>query len=155
MTISSLSAARTLCHFRNWQMTNLGLNKVLYIAHMLHLGERGEPLVDETFEAWDYGPVLPSVYRAARGYGADPIQDVFGHSPYAAEGTPEIATLRQAAQLPLQYTPAQLVGITHWKEGAWAKYYRPGIAHVGIPNAAIRDEFFKRSAVSSRAVASA
>jgi uncharacterized phage-associated protein len=44
-------------------MTNLRLNKILYFAQIISLLENGRPLFLDDFEAWDLGPVIPSVYR--------------------------------------------------------------------------------------------
>jgi uncharacterized phage-associated protein len=43
--------------------------KVLYYAHGWHLAHRERPLVDQAFEAWKYGPVIPAVYEAFKGNG--------------------------------------------------------------------------------------
>ncbi|WP_158922985.1 type II toxin-antitoxin system antitoxin SocA domain-containing protein [Acidisphaera sp. S103] len=77
MAISTASAAATACKLRNRQLSNLALQKVLYIAHMVHLGRCKDPLVDERFQAWDYGPVLPSLYRPVRMFGSEPVRDIF------------------------------------------------------------------------------
>jgi uncharacterized phage-associated protein len=50
------------------------LQKLMYFAHGMHLLETGEPLVSGHFEAWQYGPVHPAVYRAFKGAGARPIE---------------------------------------------------------------------------------
>lgn len=52
------------------------LQKLLYFAHGWHLAITGKPLMDEHLEAWEYGPVVPSVYRSFRRYGAEPISDM-------------------------------------------------------------------------------
>lgn len=49
------------------------LQKLMYFAHGMHLLETGEPLVSGNFEAWQYGPVHPAVYRAFKGAGAKHI----------------------------------------------------------------------------------
>lgn len=55
-------------------LTPLKLQKLVYIAHGWHLGLFEDPLVsDELPEAWQYGPVFPSLYRQFRTFGADPI----------------------------------------------------------------------------------
>ncbi len=41
------------------------LHKLLYYAAGWHLGFTGEPLFDEDIEAWQYGPVVPSIYLAS------------------------------------------------------------------------------------------
>jgi uncharacterized phage-associated protein len=63
MTISVFDAARTLGYYSDWKLSNLQMQKILYLAHMVYMDKNsGEPLVDEDFQAWDYGPVLPSLY---------------------------------------------------------------------------------------------
>lgn len=49
------------------------LQKLMYFAHGMHLLETGEPLVSGNFEAWQYGPVHPAVYRAFKSAGAKRI----------------------------------------------------------------------------------
>ena len=39
---------------------------------------------------------------------------------------------------------AQLVAITHWQKGAWAKHYRPEVRHCIIPNSDILKEYRAR-----------
>ena len=50
-------------------MTNLRLQKLLYFAQGWHLARYGKPLFDDDIEAWQYGPVVPSVYNAYKQYG--------------------------------------------------------------------------------------
>jgi uncharacterized phage-associated protein len=51
MAVSVASAAKRLCEKTGWTLSNLELQKILYIAHMFHLGETGQPLVPGHFEA--------------------------------------------------------------------------------------------------------
>lgn len=45
------------------------LQKLLYYANGYFVAERdGQPLINEYFEAWDYGPVVPTVYYEFREY---------------------------------------------------------------------------------------
>jgi uncharacterized phage-associated protein len=45
------------------------LNKILYFSHGWSLAVRDAPLVSLTFEAWDYGPVLPLLYHQFKRFG--------------------------------------------------------------------------------------
>lgn len=56
-----------------WKITNLALRKRLYFAHGMHLTKTKRPLVSGHFEAWQYGPVHPAVYRAFKPSGAAPL----------------------------------------------------------------------------------
>ena len=49
-------------------VSHLKLQKICYYAQAWHLAVYGEPLVDETFEAWVHGPVSPTLYARFRGY---------------------------------------------------------------------------------------
>ena len=53
---------------------HMKLQKLIYFTHGYHLAlADGLPLLDELFEAWTFGPVLPSVYHEFKGFGAQPI----------------------------------------------------------------------------------
>src|SRR3954465_5914060 len=54
-------------------ITNLALQKLLYFAHGIFLIENKRPLVSGYFEAWQYGPVHPAVYKAFQSAGSNPI----------------------------------------------------------------------------------
>lgn len=54
-------------------ITPMKLQKLIYFAHGWHLGIIGSPLIDELCEAWDYGPVIQSVYHEFKKYGNKPI----------------------------------------------------------------------------------
>ena len=140
MTISPLLAAKYLGHFSGWNLTNLHMQKVLYIAHMLHMfRHNGEPLVSELFEAWDYGPVLPSLYHKAKAYGNSPVRDIF-HGELDLDSD-EANSIRETHEFLLGATAGQLVSLTHKDGGAWSQYYSSGVKGVKIPNAEILEEF--------------
>jgi uncharacterized phage-associated protein len=45
-------------------ITPMKLQKILYLANGIYYKKRGEKLIKEKFEPWDYGPVERSVYTA-------------------------------------------------------------------------------------------
>ncbi|WEK50294.1 MAG: DUF4065 domain-containing protein [Candidatus Kaistia colombiensis] len=146
MTVSASAAARHICAAGNWQVTNLQLQKLLYLAQMLHMGQtRGDRLMNSTFEAWDYGPVDPNVYRRVAMFGARPIQDVF-FGVNAIDGTPEAAVIDEVCGSLISKPAGELVAITHWDQGAWAKNYRSGAKGIIIPDQDILAEYDARVA---------
>jgi uncharacterized phage-associated protein len=52
------------------------LQRLLYYAQAWHLGEFGEPLFDDTIQAWMTGPVVPSIFWrfAESGISDIPVQ---------------------------------------------------------------------------------
>lgn len=143
MSVSPISAAKKLCRDSGWSLSNLKLQKLLYLAHMVHLGRTESPLIDGHFEAWDYGPVQPDVYRLVRAFGREPISDVFHQFPDVPEGT-EGDTLDEILRTFGHAKPGQLVAMTHQNHGAWADHYLPGKRGTRIPDTAILEEYRKR-----------
>lgn len=50
-------------------LTHKKLQKLLYYVDAWHLVYFGEPIVDEDFQAWVHGPVVPSVYDQYKEHG--------------------------------------------------------------------------------------
>ena len=50
-------------------LTHMKLQKLLYLAYGYYTGLVGEPLADEDFEAWQFGPVSSTVYQEFKDCG--------------------------------------------------------------------------------------
>lgn len=115
---------------REIAVSNLALQKLLYFAHGLHLiTTDGRPLVTGYFEAWQYGPVHPAVYRAFKSAGSDTIKD-------RAVKTDPLTGARSELTLPSDIrvqdlihdvvksygpmAPGRLVELSHAKNAPWA-----------------------------------
>lgn len=147
MAVSAFSAAKTLCELRKWEISNLSLQKILYLAHMYHLGvNSGAPLILEEFEAWNYGPVVPDLYHRMKPFGSDYVGNVFHWVESVTPDQEEYRSLQMAAEGTRHMSPGQLVANTHSDDGAWAKVYRPNLRGIKIPNSAILDEYNTRLA---------
>ena len=62
-----------LCESNGRTVTNLSLQKIVYFCHVWSLIELGRPLIRHKFEAWEFGPVLPYLYREFKNYDRSPI----------------------------------------------------------------------------------
>lgn len=151
MTVPLESAAKYICEAGNWRVTNLQLQKILYLAQMVHLGRTGRKLVDVEFEAWDYGPVAPELYHRMKGFGAEAIPEAVFWAAEAAIGSDEEATLRDACLSLIGKTGGELIRNTHWSGGAWSKKYIPG-ASIRI---SVEDMLYEFRNRSERAAAAA
>lgn len=58
-----------LAHERGASVNNLKLQKLLYYAQAWHLALYDRPLFPEKFQAWIYGPAIPSVYSRFKEFG--------------------------------------------------------------------------------------
>lgn len=140
MSISPFEALKTLCSITGWNLTNLQIQKILYIMHMFYLGRTGEPLINEYFEVWDYGPVIPSLYKKISCFGADPVWDIFSSIKPLKQG-PQYELIKELAPQLAGADEWRLVRLTHQKGSAWEKYYVPGARGIRISNDDIIQEY--------------
>lgn len=54
-------------------ITPMKLQKLIFLAHALYYKTYDHKLIVDNIEKWDYGPVIPDVYREFRGFGSSPI----------------------------------------------------------------------------------
>jgi len=147
MAVHVLDAAHHLCKQSGWTLTQIELQKLLYIAHMIHLGTYHKPLVRGDFEAWEFGPVHRVLYKAVRIYGSRTITRIGRNRselPDCSERKILDATYEKIGLL----SASRLIGITHWRRGAWAKNYIFGALGVIIPEKDIMEEFKCRMELS-------
>lgn len=142
MTVPVFSAAKRLAKRSGWTLSNLELQKILYLAHMFHMGRTGEPLVYGQFEAWDYGPVHPDLYHRVKVFGSDPVEDIFFDAEEPSEGSAERSILDEAYDNLGKAGAGRLVNATHRPGGAWDVNYIPGQRHCVIPNEDILSEYW-------------
>ncbi|MGR6075476.1 Panacea domain-containing protein [Achromobacter sp. CSND-B12] len=144
MGVTAMQAAKRACEASGWTLTNLQLQKILYLAHMIYAGRHRKPMIDdENFQAWNYGPVLPSVYHPASAFGDKPIKNIFRSvEPLSDRVAAELIdeAVARYADLP----PFKLVQLTHDSNSAWSKHFSAGRRGVEIPFTSVADEYAQR-----------
>jgi len=130
-------------------MTQMKLQKMVYFAHGYHLAKYGEALVKEVFQAWKYGPVIPSIYQSYKLYGSDPIfnTELIAKSVNDFLNPTELSESAKDAidytwQLTRKLSANQLSNWTHIDGSPWAKVYNPIEWSIPIDNNSIK-EYFK------------
>ena len=134
-------AAKTFGEICKWSVSNLKMQKILYLSHMVCLGRYKTPLLPTPFEAWDFGPVQPVLYHKLKRFGADNVRDVFYGEEMLTEGEGFVA-LNDMLGL-CSFRPGQLVALTHREGGAWSRVYKPGGKGIVIDNSLISEEYTK------------
>jgi len=127
-------------------LTPMQLLKLVYIAHGWMLGLYGRPLIQDRVEAWQYGPVIPVLYNALRGYKGDavtlpvkaPAGDILDdkerdiicqvYDMYGSKSGPALSRLTHAAGTP------------------WERTYVAGEFGVVIPTDIIEDHYQRLAA---------
>jgi len=150
MTISALQAAKFLSNLSHWKYTHLELQKLIYLSHMLHLGQYRQPLVAGRFEAWDYGPVHPELYQILKEWGNRPIPasaKVYQNvdiTVFKTTATNEARSLKQWAKALPPGNGPKLIAITHAQDCAWTKAYDKVVKSRVITDDAMLDEYQSR-----------
>ena len=133
----------TLCsHNPENDLTNLKLNKLVYYAQAWYLVKTGKPLFPEQIEAWDFGPVVNSVYSSFESVGSyEILRDTYGS--FSEEDIPDDALdiLMDVYFNYGKYAASYLVTLTHVKGGPWDAVYKDGEKHIPIPNDSIKEYF--------------
>ena len=100
---------------------NLKLQKLLYYSQGVHLVLYNKtPLFEDEIEAWDYGPVVPSVYHEYKKYGFDIIPSTDEDTNLSME---EMSTINQVLQYFGEMSGVALLNQTHY-ESPWKDAYK-------------------------------
>lgn len=129
-------------------LTIMQLLKLVYIAHGWSLALLNAPLVNEEPEAWQHGPVFPSIYREFRRFGAETIvgyaMGPFGSIRQANLSEQQRSIVRSVVQNYGDLHAFALSRMTHEPETPWSRVYRNGLgASDDIPNAIIAEHYKK------------
>lgn len=140
-------------------LTHLKLQKLLYFLHGWHLAITGIPVVDEGFQAWDYGPVVPSLYQQLRHYGANAIDDYIREiDTVTGQPTAYVANIDDQQfwgildKIWEQYAPfsaLELSTLSHAPDSAWSFARQANPYNAPIDDVTIRN-CFSNLATSNR-----
>lgn len=141
MGVTAMQAAKRACEASGWKLTNLQLQKILYIAQMVYAGKNhGDRLISgDDFEAWDYGPVLPALYHRVSSFGSSAIKNIF-HGVEDITDKEADEFIAKAAKNLSSIPPFRLVEYVHDKHSAWHRHYRPGVRGIAIPHESVIEE---------------
>lgn len=118
-TVTALQLAHYVLQYttqRDIRITHLQLQKVLYYIQGYHLREFGQPLFEDKIYAWQYGPVVKSVYANYFIYGALPLRVTEEKELYVDEK--QKALINHVVEEKTKLRAAQLVAATH-SETPW------------------------------------
>ncbi|KCZ99319.1 Panacea domain-containing protein [Hyphomonas oceanitis] len=109
-------------------VTNLALQKLLYLTHAHYVMRYDKPLVTGYFEAWQFGPVMPAIYKELKPFGRRPINRLFEDIDLFSGEVRPLPPVDDAATLDLlrdvlyhyeKFSAGQLVDVTHASHGPW------------------------------------
>jgi uncharacterized phage-associated protein len=132
------------------ELRPLQMQKLVYYAAGYHIAAYGKSLLNCSIEAWDYGPVIPELYREFREFGSQPITRLatandFDSTPVAIPTSDHNAMkiIEFVWNTYKNYTGLQLSDMTHAEGTPWSKVReeRPGVKNADIDEEKLRDYF--------------
>ena len=127
--------------------SNLSMQKLVYFAYGWMMAKNGEKLFYDRIEAWQYGPVIPSLYYQLKHYGRDRITKKISDYDHRKDkfyywnlerGTSVEAVMSWVWDKYKSLTPGKMVDLTHAPQTPWYET----ITSDGF-NAEIKDELIK------------
>jgi len=115
----------TKCVNEDCPISNLQLQKILYYIQkgFLKRADGKAAFIDE-IEAWQFGPVVPSVYYYFCGFGAMPISRKY--MDCGIEESEDKNLIDSIVITKRKLNPWEMVAETHKENGAWDMTYQNG-----------------------------
>ena len=93
------------------------IQKLVYFAHVLYLGMHDKPLIEEQLEAWQWGPIFPSLYHCLMGQD---IAEVMRQAPTIQE--PEAKSMVESVgKILMSLSTIDLSVMAHNEDSPWYK----------------------------------
>ena len=109
-------------------VTPMKLQKLIFFAHADFLIRFERPLIKQEFEAWDHGPVIPSVFQEFKASAKTPITSrAASFNPITAKREtvscslpePELSAVRAVYDFYKPASATELSRMSHELEGVW------------------------------------
>lgn len=109
------------------------LQKLVYYCHADFLVIVGKPLIDQDFEAWEFGPVVPSLFHEFKEFSLKPITSRASRfNPETCEreiaDVPDLgryeSVVRSSFDVYARYAATTLSDMSHSEQGPWAETLR-------------------------------
>lgn len=125
----------------NNSLTPMQVLKLVYIAHGWMLGMIGQPLISDPVEAWRYGPVIPKLYHAIKGFRSNPVPKVSGAAATCSLSADEKHIVDQVCTIYGKLTGIQLSNLTHLAGSPWAQTWDSNQRGAVISNDVIESHY--------------
>lgn len=146
---TAAQVANRLRELSGENLTPLQLLKLVYISHGWSFPLNDAPLIGERIEAWQYGPVVPNLYHALKGYRDQPVRNPIPDGDIAL--TDDESRLVDAVYSTYgHYSGGQLSAMTHRPGTPWAIAWERG-RNSEITNDMIAEHYRKLAVERRRA----
>jgi uncharacterized phage-associated protein len=142
--ISALAVANELLRLA-WdegsELTNMALQKLVYITNAYHLAIFDEPLIYNSIKAWQWGPVIPDLYDPLRRWGSGVVNKKISYEGKGLLSKNQKLLVKTVYDSYGHKTGLILATITHCKGSPWDVIWSSGNHFGYIPDSVIRDYY--------------
>ncbi len=141
---NSASIANAFVDLAGTPLPQMKLHKLTYMAHGWNLAIANEPLVDDSPEAWDNGPVFRLIWDRIRDYGTDAHGHILRHTgqPFSADlSEQQRDIIRHVWNKYRNFSAFQLSDMTHQPGTPWTEAYFNQGRNTVLSNDAIRRHY--------------
>lgn len=122
------------------RLTNMQLQKLVFIANGYSLAIKNRPLYWNNNHAWQWGPVIPRLYKSLQKYGSNEIPDVLESEDNIDKASWSHELIRATWEAYGKKSGAQLSALTHRPGTPWDRTWSTNRFDV-IPLDLIRDHY--------------
>lgn len=122
-------------------LTNLQLQKLVYIAFGFYVAIFNERMFDDEIQAWNFGPVIPNLYHALKKYGADEVTAYLEDGNRIEENSPEMKVIESVWESYKDFNAIQLSNLTHDEGTPWSAVWDYAKRETTIPLDLIRSHY--------------
>ena len=125
------------------KLTNMQLQKLVFLAHGLSLALLERPLTSHNIHAWQWGPVLPQLYKRFSAYGSSSVENPAVCEEAIPENGEEQEVMSSVWKSFGSMTGPQLSALTHQTGSPWDVIWKSNQYGI-IPDELIQDFYRKQ-----------
>lgn len=112
-----------IAHEEGDAVSPMKLLKLVYYAHGWHLALTDSPLLDEQIEAWDYGPVVGSLWGEMRKYSGSAVDKPIGRKRIPKSDVFIRSLIKRVWEAYGEFGAMKLSNLTHMPGTPWHQVY--------------------------------
>lgn len=134
-----------LAHNEGRALTNMQLQKLVYIAFGYFAGFMNDKLFRDEIQAWSYGPVIPRLYHHLKRYGVGAVTEELPAESRVDPTSVEMRIIEGVWDSYKDFSAVQLSNLTHQHGTPWTHMWTKakGRPNVPIPINLIREHYQK------------
>lgn len=149
MAVSAEAAANALIRLAMKEerlLTNMEVQKHVFLAQGFCLALLDRPLYFNSTHAWQWGPVVPKLYKALQKYGSGKVVEEIPATDTLDPDSEEHKILEAVWKAYRKYTAMQLSEITHRPGTPWSKTWET--AKFGVISTELMKSYFESLATA-------